>query len=93
MCWNKSLGRCSWLSPSHSHAPSVFLCVCQAAMAPLRKSEFSSIVMRALFTGACVSLLNACIAGIVWGSNILGDWGFVGFKTWSSGEGDSEWDE
>ncbi|XP_067327575.1 sodium/nucleoside cotransporter 1-like [Anolis sagrei] len=36
-----------------------------ASMAPERKGEFSSIVLRALFTGACVSLLNACLAGIL----------------------------
>ncbi|XP_077173929.1 sodium/nucleoside cotransporter 1-like [Paroedura picta] len=37
-----------------------------SALAPQRKSEFSSIVVRALFTGACVSLMNACIAGILY---------------------------
>ncbi|XP_015742964.1 sodium/nucleoside cotransporter 2-like isoform X1 [Python bivittatus] len=36
-----------------------------ASMAPQRKSEFSSIVLRALITGASVSLINACIAGIL----------------------------
>uniref|UniRef100_A0A6J0UJ95 Sodium/nucleoside cotransporter n=1 Tax=Pogona vitticeps TaxID=103695 RepID=A0A6J0UJ95_9SAUR len=35
-------------------------------MAPQRKGEFSSIIMRALLTGACVSLLNACLAGILY---------------------------
>ncbi|XP_054858259.1 sodium/nucleoside cotransporter 1-like [Eublepharis macularius] len=37
-----------------------------SSLAPQRKSEFSSIVLRALFTGACVSLMNACIAGILY---------------------------
>lgn len=37
-----------------------------AALAPQRKSEFSSLVLRALFTGGCVSLMNACIAGNAW---------------------------
>ncbi|XP_040824406.1 sodium/nucleoside cotransporter 1 [Ochotona curzoniae] len=37
-----------------------------ASMAPERKSEFSKIVLRALFTGACVSLMNACVAGILY---------------------------
>ncbi|KAF7237768.1 Sodium/nucleoside cotransporter 2 [Varanus komodoensis] len=37
-----------------------------SSMAPQRKSEFSSIVLRALFTGACVSLINACVAGILY---------------------------
>lgn len=32
-------------------------------MAPQRKSDFSQIVLRALCTGACVSLVNACVAG------------------------------
>ncbi|XP_061451938.1 sodium/nucleoside cotransporter 1-like isoform X2 [Rhineura floridana] len=36
------------------------------SLAPHRKSEFSSIVMRSLFTGACVSLINACVAGILY---------------------------
>nr|XP_034986424.1 sodium/nucleoside cotransporter 1-like isoform X4 [Zootoca vivipara] len=36
------------------------------SMAPQRKGEFSSIVPRALFTGACVSLINACLAGILY---------------------------
>uniref|UniRef100_A0A8D2JD49 Sodium/nucleoside cotransporter n=1 Tax=Varanus komodoensis TaxID=61221 RepID=A0A8D2JD49_VARKO len=39
-----------------------------SSMAPQRKSEFSSIVLRALFTGACVSLINACVAGMACGS-------------------------
>uniref|UniRef100_A0A8C3FE41 Sodium/nucleoside cotransporter n=1 Tax=Chrysemys picta bellii TaxID=8478 RepID=A0A8C3FE41_CHRPI len=33
------------------------------SMVPQRKSEFASIVLRALLTGACVSMLNACVAG------------------------------
>ncbi|XP_048338003.1 sodium/nucleoside cotransporter 2-like [Sphaerodactylus townsendi] len=37
-----------------------------SSLAPQRKSEFSSIVVRALLTGACVSLMNACIAGILY---------------------------
>ncbi|XP_062998714.1 sodium/nucleoside cotransporter 2 [Elgaria multicarinata webbii] len=36
------------------------------SMAPQRKGEFSSVVLRALFTGACVSLINACLAGILY---------------------------
>ncbi|XP_075414152.1 sodium/nucleoside cotransporter 1 isoform X1 [Tenrec ecaudatus] len=36
------------------------------SMAPHRKSDFSQIVLRALFTGACVSLVNACVAGILY---------------------------
>lgn len=34
-----------------------------ASMAPQRKSDFSQIVLRALCTGTCVSLVNACVAG------------------------------
>uniref|UniRef100_G1P5C1 Sodium/nucleoside cotransporter n=1 Tax=Myotis lucifugus TaxID=59463 RepID=G1P5C1_MYOLU len=37
-----------------------------ASMVPQRKSDFSQIVLRALFTGACVSLMNACVAGILY---------------------------
>ncbi|XP_006885202.1 PREDICTED: sodium/nucleoside cotransporter 1 isoform X1 [Elephantulus edwardii] len=36
------------------------------SMAPQRKGDFSKIVLRALFTGACVSLVNACVAGILY---------------------------
>nr|XP_056722040.1 sodium/nucleoside cotransporter 2-like [Euleptes europaea] len=36
------------------------------SLAPQRKSEFSSIVLSSLFTGACVSLINACVAGILY---------------------------
>ncbi|KAG8516379.1 Sodium/nucleoside cotransporter 1 [Galemys pyrenaicus] len=42
-------------------------CLCPAvSMAPQRRSDFSRIVLRALFTGACVSLMNACVAGILY---------------------------
>ncbi|EMP30172.1 Sodium/nucleoside cotransporter 1 [Chelonia mydas] len=37
-----------------------------ASMVPQRKSEFASIVLRALLTGACVSMLNACVSGILY---------------------------
>ncbi|XP_038388848.1 sodium/nucleoside cotransporter 1 isoform X18 [Canis lupus familiaris] len=37
-----------------------------ASMAPRRKSDFSQIVLRALCTGTCVSLVNACVAGILY---------------------------
>ncbi|XP_074145637.1 sodium/nucleoside cotransporter 2 isoform X2 [Sminthopsis crassicaudata] len=36
------------------------------SMAPKRKSDFAKLVMRALVTGACVSLVNACVAGILY---------------------------
>ncbi|XP_007943315.1 sodium/nucleoside cotransporter 1 [Orycteropus afer afer] len=36
------------------------------SMVPQRKSDFSQIVLRALFTGACVSMVNACVAGILY---------------------------
>ncbi|XP_008060278.1 sodium/nucleoside cotransporter 1 isoform X1 [Carlito syrichta] len=36
------------------------------SMVPQRKSDFSQIVLRALLTGACVSLVNACVAGILY---------------------------
>ncbi|KAM9711207.1 sodium/nucleoside cotransporter 1 isoform 2-T2 [Dama dama] len=41
-------------------------CPPAASMAPQRKSDFSQIVLRALCTGACVSLVNACVAGILY---------------------------
>uniref|UniRef100_A0A8D1VJB0 Sodium/nucleoside cotransporter n=2 Tax=Sus scrofa TaxID=9823 RepID=A0A8D1VJB0_PIG len=36
------------------------------SMVPQRKGDFSQIVLRALCTGACVSLVNACVAGILY---------------------------
>uniref|UniRef100_A0A4X2JZ33 Solute carrier family 28 member 2 n=1 Tax=Vombatus ursinus TaxID=29139 RepID=A0A4X2JZ33_VOMUR len=36
------------------------------SMAPTRKSDFAKLVTRALLTGACVSLVNACVAGILY---------------------------
>ncbi|XP_028926515.1 sodium/nucleoside cotransporter 2-like isoform X2 [Ornithorhynchus anatinus] len=36
------------------------------SIVPSRKSDFSKIVVSALFTGACVSLVNACVAGILY---------------------------
>lgn len=38
-------------------------CALAASMAPQRKGDFSQIVLRALCTGTCVSLVNACVAG------------------------------
>nr|XP_060611320.1 sodium/nucleoside cotransporter 1-like [Anolis sagrei ordinatus] len=37
-----------------------------SSLVPERKSEFSRIIMRALFTGFSVSLVNSCIAGILY---------------------------
>lgn len=34
-----------------------------ASLVPERKGDFASIVLRALLTGICVSMLNACLAG------------------------------
>ncbi|XP_021065926.1 sodium/nucleoside cotransporter 1 [Mus pahari] len=36
------------------------------SLAPQRRSDFSQIVLRALITGAFVSLVNACVAGILY---------------------------
>ncbi|XP_068128701.1 sodium/nucleoside cotransporter 1 [Hyperolius riggenbachi] len=37
-----------------------------SSMAPERKSDLAKVVVRALMTGACVSFVNACIAGILY---------------------------
>ncbi len=34
-----------------------------ASICPPKKSVISTLVLRALFTGTCVSLINACVAG------------------------------
>ncbi|XP_069899432.1 LOW QUALITY PROTEIN: sodium/nucleoside cotransporter 1 [Dipodomys merriami] len=36
------------------------------SLAPRRRGDFSQIVLRALLTGACVSLVNACVAGVLY---------------------------
>ncbi|NWJ12237.1 S28A1 protein, partial [Crypturellus undulatus] len=36
------------------------------SMVPQRKSDLASTVLRALFTGICVSMLNACLAGLLY---------------------------
>ncbi|XP_032153475.1 sodium/nucleoside cotransporter 2 isoform X14 [Sapajus apella] len=36
------------------------------SIVPHRKSDLSKVVVRALFTGACVSLISACVAGILY---------------------------
>lgn len=35
----------------------------KASICPSRKGDISSLVLRAMITGTCVSLVNACIAG------------------------------
>lgn len=46
------------LSPGPEHS-----CPLAASMALQQKSNFSQIMLRVLCTGACVSLVNACVAG------------------------------
>ncbi|XP_068814561.1 sodium/nucleoside cotransporter 2 isoform X2 [Struthio camelus] len=36
------------------------------SMVPQRKGDFASLVLRALLTGICVSMLNACLAGLLY---------------------------
>lgn len=36
-----------------------------SSICPPKKSVISTLVLRALFTGTCVSLINACVAGIL----------------------------
>ncbi|KAM7396709.1 hypothetical protein PAMP_019731 [Pampus punctatissimus] len=36
-----------------------------SSICPTRRSDISSLVLRAMITGTCVSLVNACIAGIL----------------------------
>ncbi|KAJ8003280.1 hypothetical protein DPEC_G00167780 [Dallia pectoralis] len=36
-----------------------------SSICPSRRSVISSLVLRALFTGTCVTLMNACVAGIL----------------------------
>lgn len=41
----------------------IFVLLSAASIVPHRKSDFSKVVVSAFFTGACVSLINACVAG------------------------------
>ncbi|NXC38563.1 S28A1 protein, partial [Penelope pileata] len=43
------------------------------SIVPQRKSEFASIVLRALLTGICVSMLNSCLAGLLYMPTEVGD--------------------
>lgn len=40
-----------------------FVVLSAASMVPHRKSDLSKVVVSALFTGACVSFISACVAG------------------------------
>ncbi|XP_074736533.1 sodium/nucleoside cotransporter 2-like [Strix uralensis] len=44
-----------------------------ASMVPERKGDLASIVLRALLTGICVSMLNACLAGLLHVPTEVGD--------------------
>uniref|UniRef100_A0A8C9NUM9 Solute carrier family 28 member 2 n=1 Tax=Serinus canaria TaxID=9135 RepID=A0A8C9NUM9_SERCA len=44
-----------------------------SSLVPQRKSDFASVVLRALFTGMCVSMLNACLAGLLYVPTEVGD--------------------
>ncbi|KFO80866.1 Sodium/nucleoside cotransporter 1, partial [Cuculus canorus] len=44
-----------------------------ASMVPQRKGDLASTVLRALLTGICVSMLNACLAGLLHVPTELGD--------------------
>ncbi|NWU45511.1 S28A1 protein, partial [Hylia prasina] len=43
------------------------------SIAPQRKGDFASVVLRALLTGICVSMLNACLAGLLHVPTQVGD--------------------
>ncbi|NXS25617.1 S28A1 protein, partial [Mystacornis crossleyi] len=44
-----------------------------ASIAPQRKGDIASMVLRAMLTGVCVSLLNACLAGLFHVPTEVGD--------------------
>ncbi|NXS70250.1 S28A1 protein, partial [Pandion haliaetus] len=44
-----------------------------ASMVPQRKGDLASVVLRALLTGSCVSMLNACLAGLLHVPTEVGD--------------------
>uniref|UniRef100_A0A8C5JI26 Sodium/nucleoside cotransporter n=1 Tax=Junco hyemalis TaxID=40217 RepID=A0A8C5JI26_JUNHY len=44
-----------------------------SSMVPERKGDLASVVLRALLTGMCVSMLNACLAGLLYVPTEVGD--------------------
>uniref|UniRef100_A0A8C7SG41 Sodium/nucleoside cotransporter n=1 Tax=Oncorhynchus mykiss TaxID=8022 RepID=A0A8C7SG41_ONCMY len=51
-----------------------------SSICPSRRADVSSLVLRALFTGTCVSLINACIAGLTVNNGTIsfeGSWSTV----------------
>uniref|UniRef100_A0A4W4HFR7 Sodium/nucleoside cotransporter n=1 Tax=Electrophorus electricus TaxID=8005 RepID=A0A4W4HFR7_ELEEL len=50
-----------------------------SSICPSRKSDISAVVLRALFTGTCVSLINACVAGILFAPPLDCIWVFENF--------------
>uniref|UniRef100_A0A8B9Z7J7 Sodium/nucleoside cotransporter n=1 Tax=Buteo japonicus TaxID=224669 RepID=A0A8B9Z7J7_9AVES len=44
-----------------------------SSMVPQRKGDLASVVLRALLTGCCVSMLNACLAGLLHVPTEVGD--------------------
>uniref|UniRef100_A0A8C3NC59 Sodium/nucleoside cotransporter n=1 Tax=Geospiza parvula TaxID=87175 RepID=A0A8C3NC59_GEOPR len=44
-----------------------------SSMVPQRKSDLAAVVLRALLTGMCVSMLNACLAGLLYVPTEVGD--------------------
>lgn len=55
----------SWATPlcCMGKTSNCFLLLPIASMMPQRKSDLCKLVVRALFTGACVSFISACMAG------------------------------
>lgn len=51
-------------------------------MVPHRKSDLSKIVISALFTGACVSFISACMAGMYLSLVTYLDPDKVSFRIW-----------
>uniref|UniRef100_A0A8C2SNI2 Sodium/nucleoside cotransporter n=1 Tax=Coturnix japonica TaxID=93934 RepID=A0A8C2SNI2_COTJA len=82
--WNE--GRKQWISVRRAESITTFA-LCGFAnlssigimlggltsMVPHRKSELASIVLRALLTGICVSMLNSCLAGLLYVPTEMGD--------------------
>lgn len=58
----KNINKWSCLSLSNNFWRRLFSFI-KASICPSRRGDVSSLVLRAMLTGTCVSLVNACIAG------------------------------
>lgn len=60
---SQSFGKLKKKKNPHQSDAGFLLFPLKASICPSRRGDVSSLVMRAMLTGTCVSLVNACVAG------------------------------